>query len=179
MRIFFDTEFCEDGRAIDLISIGMVRDDGRTYYAQATDWTPSKMSTWVVENVMPNLKRCGAHMTIEAELSAHSAGSCRTGCPYRSAGEMRRQLVEFCGARPEFWADYASYDWVALCQIFGCMKDLPEGWPMFVRDVQQAADLPPARPDWPPHPGRKHHALDDAQDCRNRHAEIAAQGVAS
>ena len=34
MRIWFDTEFIEDGRTIDLLSIGMVRDDGLEYYAE-------------------------------------------------------------------------------------------------------------------------------------------------
>ena len=33
MRIFYDTEFLEDGKTIDLISIGMVAEDGREYYA--------------------------------------------------------------------------------------------------------------------------------------------------
>lgn len=33
MKYFFDTEFHEDGRTIDLISIGIVAEDGREYYA--------------------------------------------------------------------------------------------------------------------------------------------------
>lgn len=32
MRIWFDTEFIEDGKTIDLISIGLVRDDGSELY---------------------------------------------------------------------------------------------------------------------------------------------------
>jgi hypothetical protein len=32
MRIFYDCEFIEDGRTIDLISIGMVREDGEELY---------------------------------------------------------------------------------------------------------------------------------------------------
>jgi len=30
MKIWFDTEFYEDGRTIDLISIGLVREDGHS-----------------------------------------------------------------------------------------------------------------------------------------------------
>ena len=33
MRYFYDTEFLEDGETIDLISIGIVAEDGREYYA--------------------------------------------------------------------------------------------------------------------------------------------------
>lgn len=33
MRYFFDTEFYEDGKTIDLVSIGIVAEDGRELYA--------------------------------------------------------------------------------------------------------------------------------------------------
>ena len=32
MKIFYDTEFIENGRTIELISIGMVAEDGRELY---------------------------------------------------------------------------------------------------------------------------------------------------
>jgi hypothetical protein len=33
MRIFYDCEFIEDGRTIDLISIGLIAEAGDEYYA--------------------------------------------------------------------------------------------------------------------------------------------------
>lgn len=33
MRIYYDCEFLEDGNTIDLISMGMVAEDGRELYA--------------------------------------------------------------------------------------------------------------------------------------------------
>lgn len=56
MRFWFDTEFIEDGRTIDLISIGVVSEDGRTYYAETTDWIPGKASKWVWDNVISHLQ---------------------------------------------------------------------------------------------------------------------------
>ncbi len=41
MRYFYDTEFIDDGRTIELISIGVTAEDGREYYAVSTDSTPS------------------------------------------------------------------------------------------------------------------------------------------
>ena len=41
--------------------------------------------------------------------------------------------------KPEFWADYCSYDWVAFCQLFGTMMDLPKGLPMYCNDLRQLA----------------------------------------
>lgn len=37
MKYFFDTEFIEDGRTIDLVSIGIVCEDGREYYAVSAE----------------------------------------------------------------------------------------------------------------------------------------------
>ena len=42
MRFFYDTEFIEDGETIELISIGIVGDDGREYYAVSTDFDPAR-----------------------------------------------------------------------------------------------------------------------------------------
>lgn len=53
--IAFDTEFIEDGRTIDLLSIGLVRYDGTTYYAEPAETDRTRASEWVVENVMPHL----------------------------------------------------------------------------------------------------------------------------
>lgn len=57
MKIYYDTEFIEDGATIDLISIGMVAEDGREYYAVSSDagWEKIKASDWLVRNVVPSL----------------------------------------------------------------------------------------------------------------------------
>lgn len=117
MRIYFDTEFIEDGRTIDLLSIGLVREDGKTYYAEPAETDRNRASEWVAENVLPNL----------------------TG-PVKPRAAIAQEIVEFVGDAPEFWAWYADYDWVALCQLFGTMMDLPSGWPMYCRDFKQVAD---------------------------------------
>lgn len=117
MRIYFDTEFIEDGRTIDLLSIGLVREDGKTYYAEPLETDRLKASDWVVENVLPHLTGPVKRRTLIAE-----------------------EIRAFAGDDPEFWAYYADYDWVALCQLYGTMMDLPDGWPMYCRDVKQVVD---------------------------------------
>lgn len=46
MRYFYDTEFIDDGRTIELISIGMVSEDGREYYAVSTAFDPQQAGPW-------------------------------------------------------------------------------------------------------------------------------------
>lgn len=144
-RIFFDTEFYEDGKTIELISIGLVKeDDGGKYdiyYAVVPDAVQLSMKTeWLAENVFPTLKI----RSIET---------------IKPRDRIARELVDFCGENPEFWAYYADYDWVALCQLYGRMIDLPKGWPMYCRDLKQLAgdfDLSSVKQH------REHNALDDA-----------------
>lgn len=42
MKYFFDTEFIEDGKTIELLSIGIVSEDGREFYAESLDADHSK-----------------------------------------------------------------------------------------------------------------------------------------
>ncbi|MGH3782429.1 MAG: polyadenylate-specific 3'-exoribonuclease AS, partial [Pseudonocardiaceae bacterium] len=42
MRFFYDCEFIEDGVTIELISIGVVDEQGREYYAVSTEFDPER-----------------------------------------------------------------------------------------------------------------------------------------
>ncbi|MFH6944617.1 hypothetical protein [Flavobacterium sp. FlaQc-50] len=48
--------------------------------------------------------------------------------------------IDSVRGNPEFYAYYADYDWVAFCWIFGKMMDLPDGFPMYCRDLKQMLD---------------------------------------
>lgn len=140
MRFWFDTEFYENGRTIELISIGVVSEDGREYYTE-TRTAPflASQSEWLKANVLPHLT--GYELPREA---------------------IARDLIEFMGEKPEIWAYYADYDWVALCQLHGTMMDLPKGWPMYCRDVKQLCDSL-GNPKLPEQTSTEHHALADAK----------------
>lgn len=158
--VFFDTEFYEDGRTIDLISIGMVAEDGRELYACNLDAQLHRCheaGPWMRDNVLRQLP------------------------PYDDAAWMRRAaiknaVVEFLtfgarggeplptrdGKKPELWAYYADYDWVVLCQLFGRMIDLPKWMPMWCRDLKQlSADV--GDPQHPKQDKGEHNALADAR----------------
>ena len=140
MKYWFDTEFIEDGRTIDLMSIGIVSEDGREYYAESSSCDLERANEWVKSNVI-----------------AHLRG------PRKDRNTIRAEILSFVGSdRPELWAWYADYDWVALCQLFGTMMDLPKGWPMYCRDAKQLADEI-GNPELPKQESGEHHALSDAR----------------
>lgn len=41
---------------------------------------------------------------------------------------------------PEFYGYYSAYDHVCLCWLFGKMIDLPQGFPMYTKDLKQVLD---------------------------------------
>jgi hypothetical protein len=140
VKVWFDTEFIEDGRTIDLISIGMVREDGLAYYAESAECNLSLASPWVNANVIPHLQG-GNTILPRAQIAA--------------------EIMHFVGEKPEFWAYYADYDWVALCQLYGTMMQLPKGWPMYCRDLKQWCDSL-GNPMLPTQGKGEHNALKDA-----------------
>ena len=55
MEIFLDTEFTGLQQDADLISVAMVSEDDRWFYAEFTDFDAAKLSDWHKENVLPYL----------------------------------------------------------------------------------------------------------------------------
>lgn len=65
MRYFLDTEFIENGTTIDLISIGIVCEDGRKYYAVNKECNFAKANNWVLDNVLRPMGLDRGGLTIE------------------------------------------------------------------------------------------------------------------
>lgn len=187
-RYFYDTEFLDNGHTIDLISIGIVAEDGRGYYAVNTEANidAAKTNPWIVANVLPHLpmnnRGCldrvaadGRHPTlIELEQVDLDRTRAETKTKDRIAAEVREFLTAdlpddgdtWC----ELWADYGAYDHVALAQLWGPMIALPPGIPMFTHDIQQyAAHLGIHHNNLPDNTGNnEHNALADADNTRAR-----------
>ncbi|MGH3735408.1 MAG: polyadenylate-specific 3'-exoribonuclease AS, partial [Micromonosporaceae bacterium] len=125
-RYFYDCEFIEDGTTIDLVSIGVVDEHGREFYAISTEFDDSKAIRWVRRNVLDKLPSPGDPS-------------------WRSRERIREELYEFLvtplrekqSDRLELWAWFAGYDHVALCQLWGPMTALPRAIPRFTKDLRQ------------------------------------------
>lgn len=150
MRIWFDTEFIDTGSIVQMLSIGMVREDGQTYYAESSDSDHTMACEWVRDNVIVHL-RCG-----------DASKPCE---------QIRDEIVAFCGDKPEFWAYFASYDWLVLCQLFGRMLDVPSHWPNFVHDVQSFRMILKIG-ELPKQMTTEHNALNDALWTRQAYEHV-------
>jgi 3' exoribonuclease, RNase T-like len=150
-RYFYDCEFIEDGRVVDLVSIGVVDENGREFYAVSTEFDDSRAVPWVRRNVLDKLPS-----------PADPA--------WRSRERIRDDLYEFLvepvrgrpAERLELWAWYAAYDHVVLAQLWGAMPALPKEIPRFTKDLRQLWDER-GRPTLPIAAGDRHDALVDAR----------------
>jgi len=134
-KVFVDTEFHENGTTIDLISIGAVREDGEEFYAisEEFDLKAAWRVQWLRENVLSHLPlrptRAWPGYLLDWESPI-----------IQSRKLISKEFLAFAGPSPEFYGYYADYDWVAVCQLYGRMIDLPDGWPMYCRDLKQMLD---------------------------------------
>lgn len=55
MKLFFDTEFTGLHKNTTLISIGIVDERGRRFYAELVDYDENQVDDWIRENVIDNL----------------------------------------------------------------------------------------------------------------------------
>ena len=207
MKYFLDTEFIEGPQTkrafflpigkskptIDLISIGIVCEDGREYYAISKDFNlkeawnrfqrkeqtmfekqnafKGKKEYWIRDNVLKSiytelekkeidnykgftdpyyeLDLNFTYSTLKRLIKKHG----------KSNEEIATDIIKFTSLRAEgfdgtlnpisvsrkptpieFYGYYADYDWVVFCWLFGLMIDLPEGFPMYCKDLKQESD---------------------------------------
>lgn len=159
----YDTEFIENGSTIDLISIGIVCEDGREYYAVNSDMPVDRIREhdWLMKNVWPSLPLRGRR---QAHSGSKSDGVLDTSSVLvKPLWVIRNEVREFLlsAGPPELWADYGAYDHVVLCQMWGPMVRLPAGLPMFTHDIEQLIETTEFQK--PAQEVGEHNALEDAR----------------
>lgn len=175
MKIFYDCEFIDDGKTIDLVSIGMVAEDGRELYAVSTEFAVDKLqqNKWMVDHVWSSLptRKPGNGVVCEcvkvfASGAPHKLMECLDidDPVCRPRKQIARMVSDFIKAtpKPELWAWYAAYDHVVLAQLFGRMISLPKHVPMFTMDLKQE-HVRLGEPELPKQGPGEHNALEDAR----------------
>lgn len=165
-KFFYDCEFLEDSKTIDLISIGIVNYDTREeFYAVSTEFDTAAVADnpWLMQNVMSSIPH---DVWLDADPVTGMPRPNLTltgGAEVMNRVQIRDAITEFThGTWPDFWAWYGAYDHVALCQLWGRMIDLPNRMPMFTSDIKQFCKQL-GNPKMPKQPEGLHNALADAR----------------
>lgn len=125
-RFFYDCEFDETKPNIELISIGIVSEDGKELYLINKDYNWNLCeSQWLIDNVKPYVVNAPDYYKV-------------------SYNEIGKRIIDFIKPslliNTNLYGYYSAYDHVVLCKTFGTMMNLPEGMPMYTRDLQQYLD---------------------------------------
>ena len=156
MRYFYDAEFGRTAPEVTLVSIAVVAEDGREYYAVSSEWDPLAVHPWVRDHVVPQLPPAPS---------------------WKPRSVIRGELEEFLTGDVVLWAWYGAYDHVALCQLWGEMPELPRSVPRVTLDVQQLWQHL-GRPVLPKQEAGLHDALADARHCKLRWEALAERAYA-
>lgn len=119
-KIFFDTEFTGLHQNTTLISIGLISECGKTFYAEFNDYDFKQVDDWLKENVIANLQYNGIFQKLDETKDSIS---------YKSTTEnIREKLTQWLEqfGEVEIWSDCLSYDWVLFNQIFGHAFNIPK-----------------------------------------------------
>ncbi len=152
MKYWIDTEFIERPHCIDLISLGMVAEDGRELYAESSEVDWSRASHWTLNTVRPQLDG--------------------KAIPREEIGYAVRRFTDH-DEHPVFWGYFPAYDWIAFTWLFGTMTELPFRFPQLCLDIKQWA-LELGDPELPHQTGDRHHALADARWTREAWTFLAS-----
>lgn len=123
MKIFFDTEFTGLHQYTTLISIGLVAEDEREFYAEFTDYDKAQIDNWLQENIIDKLtlEPLGKPNTPTIWPVNYFCGN-----KDRIRFELNKWLTQF--GEIEFWSDCLSYDWVLLSEL---IADRSSGYPVY------------------------------------------------
>jgi hypothetical protein len=171
MRYYLDTEF--DESRVELISVGVVDQTGRRFYAINGDYDWDLAAPWLRDNVEPHLSL--------AEYAEETKNLRYAECSCRGIGDLLRDWANLDQGDEahEFWAYYGAWDWVLLRRLFP-QHDVPMALPLLYFDLKQFAlsvGVEDPLVDFVAHVEPRHNALADAEWCRRAHeALVAAHG---
>lgn len=191
-KIFFDTEFTGLHKNTSLISIGLISECGKTFYAEFTDFDINQVDSWLKENVTSNLKYFTlddiafwkSNADIDKTKNQVPNISGRLFDPlylpdnnvsvFGNTKGINQQLnfwlMQF--ENIEIWSDCLSYDWVLFNNIFGGAFDIPKNiyyipfdlcTLMKIKEIDPDISREEFIKDWVIIQGNKHNALYDAK----------------
>jgi hypothetical protein len=154
VRYWLATQF-DDGRDPPaLISLALVSEDEREYYAEVLEFDRRAANRWVAQHVVPRL-------------------AARNASVVKPLATIRQDVAAFVkpGAT-ELWAMDAAYHWYMFSRMFGPTAHMPRHIPARCFDVGQWR-WHLGEPDVPDPPDDSNHALADARYAQDVHDALS------
>jgi hypothetical protein len=123
-KLFFDLEFSGLHKLTTAISIGIVAEDGRKYYAEFTDFDKYQIDDFLRKTVLP--KRILGEYNFETDYDPKAETVLVKGDIDVVYSTLLEWLKPYEENGVEMWGDLLSYDWVLFINIFGNGLALPK-----------------------------------------------------
>ncbi len=134
MKLFFDTEFTGLHKRTSLISIGIVAENGKRFYAEFSDYDKSQCDDWIKKNVLSNTVMGGNNALYESHQNIENL-TVSIGTKDKVCYELSEWMKQFDSV--QFVSDVSHYDFVLLIDIFGGAFDLPGNASAACHDINQ------------------------------------------
>lgn len=138
LRIFYDAEFTGLHRNTTFISIGLVSDSGRTFYAEFSDFAIDQVNDWINNNVVRNLSLSDDDDGTLASRQL-SKGDRSASYDVRIKGcseDIQEKLIDWlmteytvAQKQIQFFTDCYAYDWVLMNDLicdYGDALNIPK-----------------------------------------------------
>ena len=134
MKIFFDTEFTGLHKDTTIISIGLIDENGRTFYGEFSDYDESQCDNWIRENVIKHLKWC-KEGPVEDFVNIYV----NSWEAFGSKEYIKIVLSEWLSKYDEvdLVSDCCHYDMVLFIDIFGDAWSIPDVVNPACHDINQ------------------------------------------
>lgn len=178
MKLFFDFEFTQLKQSAQPISLGIVAENGWTFYAEFLDVNLGEVSPWIRDNVLPGLTRPG----IKLNYLKHAVEG--------SSESIKKRLLLWMsiiglpkGEKFKMWGDCLAYDWVLFCELFGGAMNLPDNiyyipFDLATLFLTRGVDPDISRELYSGFSGTKHNALDDAKSIKACYERVTTEYTA-
>lgn len=174
MRVFFDSEFTGLHRNAQLISLGLIAENGAYFYAEFTDYDDSNLDQWIIDNVIKNLyleEDYSLYITV-ARIAEDTYRSYDSMTVQDSTEHIRYRLEKWLSQfdKVEIWSDCLAFDWVLFCDIWKHAFSIPSNIFYIPFDICTLMKMKGVDPDISREEfmrckidGNKHNALYDAK----------------
>lgn len=130
-KIYFDTEFTGLHQETTLISMGLVSDTGRKFYAEFSDYDHEQCDEWIQANVISKLLYSDKLFTGDITTSDFAM----RGDKIAVSQCLSDWLAQFDSV--QLVSDVSHYDFVLFCELFGGAFGLPKNVSPTCYDINQ------------------------------------------
>lgn len=143
-KVFFDLEFTGLHQSTTMISIGLVSECGKKFYAEAWDYDKLQIDYWLEHNVIKNLLY--KNLPKEGVIGEKNGN---TTTIYGNSRSISKGLLDWLEQfeEVEMWSDCLAYDWVLFRNLFKETESFPSNVVYIPFDISTLFHLKNIDPD--------------------------------